>query len=141
MLGFYGNGKYAGHLPFATADAQYDPTIGRSGPKKIEVYEPADLEENPLLTDMASAAIEVLSKNPKGFWLMVEAGDVDWANHDNNIDSSIGAVLSGDAAVKTITDWVETHSNWDESLVIVTADHGHYLMLEKPELLITPKSR
>lgn len=141
LLGFYGNGKYAGHLPFATADGQYDPTIGRTGPKKIEVYEPADLEENPLLTDMASAAIEVLSKNPKGFWLMVEAGDVDWANHDNNIDSSIGAVLSGDAAVKTVTDWVETHSNWDESLVIVTADHGHYLMLEKPELLITPKSR
>jgi alkaline phosphatase len=113
--------------------------VGRSGPKKIEVYEPSDLEENPLLTDMASAAIHVLSKNPKGFWLMVEAGDVDWANHDNNIDNSIGATLAGDNAVKTVTDWVEKHSNWNESLVIVTADHGHYLMLEKPELLITPK--
>jgi alkaline phosphatase len=139
LLGFYGNGKYSGHLPFATADGQYDPPIGRGGPKKIEVYEPADLEENPLLTDMASAAMEVLSKNPKGFWLMVEAGDVDWGNHDNNIDNSIGATLAGDNAVKTVTDWVEKHSNWNESLVIVTADHGHYLVIEKPELLITPK--
>ena len=141
LLGFYGVGKYSGHLPFATADGQFDPPVGRSGPKKTEVYQPADLTENPLLTDMTTAAIEVLAKNPKGFWLMVEAGDVDWANHDNNIDNSIGAILSGDAAVKVITDWVETHSNWNESLVIVTADHGHYLFLEQPELLITPADK
>ena len=138
LLGFYGVGKTK-HLPFTTADGNYNPTIGRAGKDKIEQYEPADLVENPKLTDMTSAAIEVLSQNKKGFWLMVESGDVDWANHDNNIDSSIGAVISGDAAVKTITDWVEQHSNWNESLVIVTADHGHYLVLEKPELLISPK--
>jgi len=138
LLGFYGVGKTK-HLPFSTADGNYDPTIGRAGRDKIEKYEPADLTENPRLADMAAAAIEVLSQNKKGFWLMVESGDVDWANHDNNIDSSIGAVLSGDVAVKTITDWVEQHSNWNESLLIVTADHGHYLVLEQPELLIAPK--
>jgi alkaline phosphatase len=88
---------------------------------------------------MTSAAITVLSSNPRGFWLMVEPGDVDWGNHDNNIDNSIGAVISGDRAVKTITDWVEAHSNWKESLLIVTADHGHYLVLDQPELLIEKK--
>ena len=138
LFGFFGTAKFK-HLPFATADGKYDPTLGRAAVAKTEVYEPADLEENPVLSDMAAAAIQVLAKNPKGFWLMVEAGDVDWANHDNNIDSSIGAVLSGDAAVKTVTDWVEANSNWTESMVIVTADHGHYLFLEKPELLLTPK--
>ena len=66
---------------------------------------------------------------------MVESGDVDWANHDDNIDASIGAVNSGDAAVKIITDWVEIHSNWNESLVIVTADHGHLWNLSDPQLL------
>jgi alkaline phosphatase len=81
----------------------------------------------------------VLSQNPQGFWLMVEAGDVDWANHDNNIDNSIGAVLSGDAAVKVVTDWVERHSNWNETVLIVTADHGHYLVVQKPELLAAPR--
>jgi alkaline phosphatase len=135
LLGFYGVAS-TGHLPFQTADGDFNPTIGRK--KTLEQYKPEDITENPTLPDMTTAAIEALSNNPKGFWLMIEAGDVDWANHDNNIDNSIGAVLSGDAAIKTVTDWVEKNSNWNESLMIVTADHGHYLVLEKPELLIKP---
>jgi len=131
MFGFYGT-KF-GHLPFQTADGKYDPTIGRS--KTTEVYTDADLKENPRLTDMTNAALSYLNHDRKPFWLMVEAGDVDWANHDNNIDNSIGAVLSGDAAVKAITDWVEQHSSWDETVMIVTADHGHYFWLENPEVL------
>ncbi len=87
---------------------------------------------------MTAAALTVLQSSKKGFWLLVEPGDVDWANHDDNLDNSIGAVKSGDDAVKVITSWVEKHSNWDESLMIVTADHGHYLFLDRPELLIAP---
>ncbi|HEY3968831.1 MAG TPA: alkaline phosphatase [Planctomycetaceae bacterium] len=132
LFGFYG--KVKGHLPFQTADGAYNPTIGNT--LKAEEYTAADLDENPKLADMTAAALTVLEKNLKGFWLMVEAGDVDWANHDDNIDNSIGAVNSGDAAVQTITDWVERRSNWNESLLIVTADHGHYFVFEKPELLI-----
>ncbi len=134
LLGFFGGPN--GHLPFRTADGDYFPTIGR---KKIaEVYTPADVTENPTLAEMTTAALTALQQREKGFWLMVEAGDVDWANHDDNIDNSIGAVVSGDMAVKVITDWVETHSNWDETLLIVTADHGHYLVLDRPEMLIPP---
>jgi len=136
LLGFYGNGKYNGHLPFATADGDYQPTIGRS--KKAEAYSTEDLTENPNLAQMTRAGITAIARPNQKFWLMVEAGDVDWANHDNNLDNSIGAVKSGDAAIKVITDWVEQHSNWDETLMIVTADHGHLLVLDKPELLITP---
>ena len=33
------------------------------------------------------------------------------------------------------TDWVEQHSNWQESLLIVTADHGHMLNILRPEAL------
>jgi len=136
LLGFYGVASTM-HLPFATANGDYTPAVGRKK-KNPEEYTKGDLVENPTLTDMTKAAISVLSANPKGFWLMIEAGDVDWANHDNNIDSSIGAVFSGDAAVKAATDWVEKNSNWNESLVIVTADHGHYLFLDNPPLLIKP---
>lgn len=85
---------------------------------------------------MTAAALTVLGKNKKGFWLMIEAGDVDWANHDNNLDNSIGAVNSGDRAFRVITDWVEQHSSWNEAVVIVTADHGHYMWLSCPEGLI-----
>lgn len=134
LLGFYGVGK-TGHLPFATADGDFTPTVGRK--KTKEEYQPADLVENPTLADMTRSAITALARPDKKFWLMIEAGDVDWANHDNNLDNSIGAVKSGDAAVKVVTDWVEGHSNWNDSLLIVTADHGHLLVLEKPELLIT----
>ena len=134
LLGFFGIGSNGGHLPYQTADGKYDPVIGRS--KTAEEYTEGDLKENPTLAVMTGAAIVVLETNKKGFWLLVEAGDVDWANHDNNLDNSIGAVNSGDDAVKVITDWVEKNSNWDESVVIVTADHGHYLFLDKPEMLI-----
>jgi alkaline phosphatase len=133
LLGFFGMGNYNGHLPLQTADGLYDPVPGAG--KKSEQYTATDLKENPTLAQMTSAAIDVLSTNDKGFWLMVESGDVDWANHDDNIDASIGAVNSGDAAVKIITDWVEIHSNWNESLVIVTADHGHLWNLSDPQLL------
>lgn len=133
LLGFYGVGKHNGHLPFQTADKDYRPAPGRI--LFPERYKQEDLDENPTLADMTAAALTVLSRNRKGFWLMVEAGDVDWANHDNNLDNSIGAVNSGDAAVKAVTDWVDQHSNWKETLLIVTADHGHYLVLDQPELL------
>ena len=131
LFGFYGVSK--GHLPFQTWNGDYQPAPGRA---KAEKYTEADLEENPTLAEMTSAALTVLSRNDQRFWLLVESGDVDWANHDNNLDNSIGAVLSGDAAVRVVIDWVEQHSNWDESLMIVTADHGHLLVLRKPEELI-----
>lgn len=134
LLGFFGVAAAKGHLPFATANGDYQPAIGRN--KTAEKYELADLVENPTLAEMTAAALTVLQSKPKGFWLMVEAGDVDWANHDNNLDNSIGAVNSGDAAVKVITAWVEQHSNWQESLMVVTADHGHLLNLTRPELLV-----
>jgi len=137
LFGFFGVANANGHLPFQTADGDYQPAYGRK--LTAEKYTPADIKENPTLAEMTTAALTTLSHLPqgrsKGFWIMVESGDVDWANHDNNLDNSIGAVNSGDAAVKVITDWVEKHSSWKESLLIVTADHGHYLVLDKPEML------
>ncbi len=129
LLGFFGVQK--GHLPFRTANGDFKPV---GDVREAEVYSREDIEENPTLVDMTQAAIRILEKNDKGFWLMVEAGDVDWANHANNIDNSIGAVLSGDAAVKEIFRWVEQKDAWKDSLVIVTADHGHYLNIIDPSV-------
>ena len=125
-------GVRKGHLPFQTADGNYDPT---RGVRSAEVYSKADVSENPTLADMTEAALTVLGQNKKGFFLCVEAGDVDWANHNNNIDDSIGAVFSGDDAFQTIVDWVEANSNWDETCLIVTADHGHMMTLDDPSVL------
>ncbi|HXV78044.1 MAG TPA: alkaline phosphatase [Candidatus Polarisedimenticolaceae bacterium] len=129
LFGFFGT-TYA-HLPYRTADGGHDPVEGQDG--QAERYSAADLVENPTLAEMTAAALVVLGSRAEGFWLMVEAGDVDWANHDANIDAAVGSVLSGDEAVRVITDWVETHSDWTESLLVVTADHGHYPVLVDPE--------
>jgi alkaline phosphatase len=132
LLGFFGSApRY--HLPFRTADGNFDPTIGVK--LTAEQYTDADLYENPRLSDIAGAALDVLSQNKNGFWLMIEAGDVDWGNHDNNIDNAIGAALDGDAAVKTVTDWIENHGGWNDTVLIVTADHGHYFHLLQPEVI------
>ena len=79
---------------------------------------------------MTSAALAVLEKNETGFFLCVEAGDIDWANHNNNIDDSIGAVFTGDDAFQTVVQWVEKNSNWDETCLILTSDHGHMMVLD-----------
>ncbi|HWB12719.1 MAG TPA: alkaline phosphatase [Pirellulales bacterium] len=127
-------GVPSGHLPFRTANGDFQPTASVKAP--AEQYTPADIAENPTLADMAEAALEVLETNDRGFWLMIEAGDVDWANHKNNLDDSIGAIQSGDEAFFAVTDWVERHGGWDDTAVFLTADHGHYFFLDKPERLL-----
>jgi len=131
LLGIYGSSVDGEHLPYRTADGDFRPAPSHELPE--ERYTEADLLENPTLAEMTGAALEVLAARGRGFWLLVEAGDVDWAAHDANIDNTIGAVISGDEAVKVVTDWVEVNSNWNESLLIVTADHGHYLVIVDPE--------
>jgi alkaline phosphatase len=128
LFGFFG--VSGGQLPFRTADGNYNPTTTR--------YSQADITENPTLADMTRAALGRLSKNKNGFWLMIESGDVDWANHSNNLDDSIGAVISGDEAFQVVTAWVEKNNAWDDTVVIVTADHGHYFVLQQPEVLVPP---
>ena len=132
LFGFFG--VKGGHLPFRTADGNFDPTLDVTG---REIYTEADVSENPTLADMTRQALRVLGQDKDGFWLMVEAGDVDWANHANNLDNSIGAVLSGDAAFQEIVTWVEKSSSWEDAVIIITGDHGHYLNLTKPEVLVT----
>ncbi|QEG39496.1 alkaline phosphatase [Roseimaritima ulvae] len=130
LIGLFG--APGGNLPYQTADGRFNPTIDMKGGR---TYSPADVQENPTLADMATAALRVLDRDEQKFWLMVEAGDVDWANHANNLDNSIGAVLSGDEAFKAIVNWIETHGGWDDTAMILTADHGHYFMMTNPQAI------
>ncbi|MDA8746041.1 alkaline phosphatase [Rubripirellula amarantea] len=136
LFGYFG--VQGGHLPYQTADGNYNPvdSIGNPGSAKAEVYSEADLVENVKLKDMALAAVEVLDSRSDRWWLMVESGDVDWANHSNNIDNSIGAVHSGDDAFAAIVAWIEQHGGWDDTALILTADHGHYFNLDQPETFL-----
>jgi alkaline phosphatase len=132
LFGYFGTA--AGHLPYRTASGDYRPVKGIRG--YAERYSPADLRENPTLAEMTSAALTVLAAEPRRpFALFVEPGDVDFALHDNNLDNAVGAMVSGEEALRVLFDWVERHSDWNESVLIVTADHGHYLVIDDPAAL------
>jgi alkaline phosphatase len=75
----------------------------------------------PSLADMAAKAIAILSKNPKGFFLMVEGGQIDWAAHINDALDTLGDTVGFDQAVKAALDFQAAHP---DTLVIVTADHA-----------------
>ncbi len=77
----------------------------------------------PTLADMARAAINCLDDNPKGFYLMIEGGAVDWANHANEPDRMIEEQIDYVKAVEAVVAWIESHGGWDDTLLILTADH------------------
>lgn len=85
---------------------------------------PGNLNKNvPTLTTMARAAINVLAKDNDGFFLMIEGGAVDWANHDNNLARMIEEQVDFNDAVEAVVEWTRANSNWEETLLIITADH------------------
>jgi alkaline phosphatase len=72
------------------------------------------------LKEMAQKAIEILSRNPEGFFLMVEGSQIDWAGHKNDVTNLVNEVVDFDDAVGAGLDFAEANG---ETLVIVTADH------------------
>jgi alkaline phosphatase len=77
----------------------------------------------PSLAAMARTAINCLDDNPKGFYLMIEGGAVDWANHANQAERMIEEQIDFQEAVEAVVEWIEAHGGWDQTLLILTADH------------------
>ena len=94
--------------------------------------------QDPTLAEMASAALTVLSRNPNGFVLMIEGGAIDWAAHPNEMDKMVGEVIGFNDAVQTVIAWVDdpiNDSTWENTLVIVTADHETGYLTAGPGIL------
>ncbi len=72
------------------------------------------------LTELTSKAIEILSKDEDGFFLMVEGSQIDWAGHKNNASNIVVETVDFDDAVGAGLDFAEKNG---ETLVIITADH------------------
>lgn len=77
----------------------------------------------PTLAEMTSAALNVLDEDPDGFFLMIEGGAIDWAAEHNESGRLVEEQIDFDRAVEAVIEWVEQNSNWDETILIVTADH------------------
>ncbi|MEI6795494.1 MAG: alkaline phosphatase [Methanomassiliicoccales archaeon] len=76
----------------------------------------------PSLAEMTEVAIEVLSRNPNGFVLMVEGSQVDWSSHANDPVGVISEMLAFDSAVKVAKDFAQVEGR---TLILAFTDHGN----------------
>ncbi|XP_067004529.1 alkaline phosphatase [Anabrus simplex] len=80
---------------------------------------------DPSLANMTVAALKVLLRNPKGFFLFVEGGRIDHAHHYNNAYRALDETLSLEAALLAAMQMVDL----SETLLVLTADHSHVLTM------------
>lgn len=73
-----------------------------------------------MLPASSGKAIEILSKSPKGFFLMIEGSEIDWAGHANSADTLVDETLDFDKAVGVALDFAKKDGH---TLVVITADH------------------
>lgn len=79
-------------------------------------------EKIPSLAEMTEKALQLLSKNPNGFFLMVEGSQVDWAAHANDVATTIDEFLAFDEAVGKVMEFAKEDGN---TAVVILADHGN----------------
>lgn len=86
---------------------------------------PYEMERDPKITpslaEMTQKAIDLLSADEDGFFLMVEGSKVDWAAHDNDAKTVITDFLAFDKACKVAFDFAQKDQH---TLVVVLPDHG-----------------
>ncbi|WP_215193009.1 alkaline phosphatase [Exiguobacterium sp. s95] len=75
----------------------------------------------PSLEQMTNAAIKRLDTNKKGFFLMVEGSQIDWAGHDNDIVSAMSEMEDFERAFKAAIAFAKKDKH---TLVVATADHS-----------------
>ncbi|GHV23731.1 hypothetical protein FACS1894174_09820 [Bacteroidia bacterium] len=78
--------------------------------------------EEPSLAEMTAKAIEKLSKNKNGFFLMVEGSKIDWAAHANDPIAMITDMLAFDEACGVALDFAKKDG---ETVIVIVPDHGN----------------
>ncbi|KAJ7349556.1 hypothetical protein OS493_038580 [Desmophyllum pertusum] len=88
---------------------------------QYEVNRADDSAGEPSIAEMTEKAIQILQKNPKGYFLLVEGGRIDHGHHGGRAIRALQDTLAMDKAVSKAI----TMINPDETLITVTADHSH----------------
>ncbi|ASJ20112.1 hypothetical protein BA700_12865 [Corynebacterium stationis] len=122
-------GKYFG-IPQVASTLQQ----GRAGDENSTPYSDPmnDVVDLPTMT---TGALNVLGQDDDGFSVLIEGGAIDWTGHANQSAREIEEMQDFNASVDAAIEWVETNSNWEETLLIVTADHetGYLSGMNEPE--------
>ncbi|MBL8967729.1 MAG: alkaline phosphatase [Spirochaetaceae bacterium] len=81
-----------------------------------------DPAREPSLAEMTKKAIELLSGDKEGFFLMVEGSKIDWAAHANDPAGIVSDVLAWDASVRVALDFAKGRK---DTIVVSVSDHGN----------------
>ncbi len=120
------------------ANTRADMASGRPGKKFLGLYSAEShldyaskrRPEQPTLAEMTAKSIELLSANPKGFFLMVEGGKIDHALHDTNARNAMTETVAFDEAIQTAVERMRAiDPGLDNTLIVVTADHDHTMVM------------
>lgn len=84
------------------------------------LWQGKDNGDQPTLSELAVEAINILSQDEDGFFMMLEGAHIDKRSHDQDGDGAMIAVLEFDKVVSAVLDFAEKDGN---TLVIITADH------------------
>src|SRR5690606_12890516 len=83
--------------------------------------------DQPNLDQMVVKALEVLEKrhHESGWFLMAEAASIDKMMHPLDYDRGLADLLELDKSVGITQNWLKKHKLDKDTLILVTADHGH----------------
>ncbi|MEY2890415.1 MAG: Alkaline phosphatase [Pseudomonadota bacterium] len=110
--------KLLGLFSYSNMNVAFDKINKRRGVSTI--VDDYGFPDQPMLDEMASAALQVLSKNKQGFVAMIEGASIDKQEHLMDTDRWLLEVLEFDRAIKVAQDFAAKHP---DTIVIVTADH------------------
>jgi alkaline phosphatase len=104
---------------------KYDHVLGLFGSNHVEYDLFRNKDIDPDLVDMTEKAIKILSKNPKGFFLLVEGGRIDHAHHDSKAQLALSEFLKFDDSIGSALNMTSK----EDTMITVTADHSHTFTL------------
>lgn len=101
-------------------NAKEDQLLGLFADKNMPLEIDAD-DDQPELADMQNAALDRLSKNDKGFFLMVEGASIDKQGHSNDVTGVMSEMEAFEKAFANAIDYAKANP---DTLVAATADHS-----------------
>jgi alkaline phosphatase len=111
-------GRLLGLFAYSNMNVAYDKLNGRRGASTL--VDDYGFPDQPMLDEMAEKALEVLSRDRRGFVLMIEGASIDKQAHNMDTERWIYDTLELDRAIAVAKSFAERNR---DTLVIVTADH------------------
>lgn len=112
-----------------TEQTEYILGLFTNGTMPMEYTRNKKMLETPSLELMTETALKVISKNEKGFFLMVEGGLIDVAHHQSMARLALDETVEFDKTINTSIKLLKQLNMLDDTLVIVTSDHANLLSI------------